>query len=77
VDKTETIPELEKSQLARLHSIFIFSGALLAIATADKLTEKQKQYLALAGAGVLVSVGYVYLENQKRINDYEQRRATN
>ena len=77
MEKTETILELEKTQIGRLQSIFIFSAALLAISSREKLSKAHKAYLAIAGVSLFVSVGYVYLENEKRINAYERSRTVN
>ena len=65
------IEEVQKTQLARLSSIFIFSPAMIYFATRTELSNNQRIAAALIGAGTFITVFYAWNENRKALKEVE------
>lgn len=65
----KTIIEREKSQLSRLHSIFIFSGIMLYMASKNNLNNYDRTLLFITGSLVALTVGKAYQINHKRLKN--------
>lgn len=68
-DGSFPVKELEKTQMARLWSIGVFSPFLLYLAFRGKATPLQARLLVLAGVMTAITVGYAYYWNQKSLSE--------
>ena len=66
------IEEVQKTQIARLSSIFIFSSAMIYFATRNKLSNNQRIVIGLIGVGTFITVFYAWNENRKALNKVEE-----
>lgn len=64
-----TVVEIEKTQVGRLWSIAVFGAAMLYLSGRSTLGANERSFLAIAGVMTIITTGYAYVENQKRLKD--------
>lgn len=61
------IKEVQKTQIARLNSLLIFSPIMIYFATKNELTKNERILATVVGIGTFVTVYYAWNENRKKI----------
>ena len=65
------IEELQKTQLARVNSILIFSPIMIYFATRTELSRNERIIAAVIGIGTFATVLYAWNENRKSLKEAE------
>lgn len=66
------IEEVQKTQLARLNSLLIFSPLMIYFATKNELSKNERILATVIGIGTFATVFYAWNENRKLLKEVER-----